>query len=643
MKKIMFVVLLAFGILTMAACATRRNAPPEFQGVNTNPVIQVGDEYDPLEGVTATDREDGNLTANIEVLGWDEDDVNFPGTYEIVLSVTDSEGAITRVTIYLTIEGEEVALPVLSGVRSAPIYYIGSGTYSPLTGVTAMDEIDGDLTEEIDELGNYDLTTPGVYTIRLRVENSEGGRVTVTIVLTVVDPGIPTTLTTDPITITMWHAMGEANTELMRGYADSFMLMYPNINVEIAEGTGDYNTLRSNMINAITAGTFPNMVQGYPDHVAEYLNGNVVVNLDPYIHHDTWGMHGADAFDDIILSYRQENSQYDLNGTFYSLPFNKSTEVMIYNSNVFAELELDPPTTWQELLAIAPLLKAKGDEIAEAKVRADNPDDTEAQLAPKIAQAKSLVVPASYDSTGNAFITFTRQFGGAYTGVNYETRRGQYLWVDNANTTAAMNFLKNNNNYITLPEFWDQNYASVPFVNQQTFVTVGSSAGVRYNIPGGFGNATNPLGIDFQIGVAPIPYNADMPENKAVIQQGTNVSLLKKGTAQEQLATWMFLKHLINTENTIHWAMNTGYLPVRVSGYEHPDYQAFLADLNDPIALAAQAAYLQSGYMFYDPAFVGSSRARQQVGLALERIILGDGNIASALQDAYNEANLAGD
>jgi multiple sugar transport system substrate-binding protein len=44
------------------------------------------------------------------------------------------------------------------------------------------------------------------------------------------------------------------------------------------------------MINAITAGTYPNMVQGYPDHVAEYLNGKVVLNLNPYIEHDTFGV-----------------------------------------------------------------------------------------------------------------------------------------------------------------------------------------------------------------------------------------------------------------------------------------------------------------------------------------------------------------
>jgi len=351
-------------------------------------------------------------------------------------------------------------------------------------------------------------------------------------------------------------------------------------------------------------------------------------------------MSGEDAFEDIILSYRQENSQYDAAGTFYSLPFNKSTEVMIYNKTAFDALDLDYPETWQDVITYAPQLKAYGDAIAEAKVREANPTLTEPQLAPLISAAKMLVVPASYDSTGNMFITFTRQFGGAYTSLNYSTFAGQYLWVGNENTIAAMTFLKDNKAIMTIPEYWGQQYASVPFVNQQTFVTIGSSAGVRYNIP-----ATDPtteLPV-FQIGVGPVPYNADMPENKAVIQQGTNVSIMKSDSAQEQLVSWLFLKWLIKTENTVDWAIKTGYLPVRTSGYLDATYQNFLNNPTAnqlPISMAANAAYLQSGYMFYDPAFIGSSRARQEVGIALTRIMTGDGNITQALQDAYNEVTL---
>jgi ABC-type glycerol-3-phosphate transport system substrate-binding protein len=617
---------------------------PVFSGVNRNQTITQDDVWNPLTGVTATDPQDGDITDDIVVTDWVATNVNTPGTYVITLTVEDSDGNEVETTITLVVNPKEVSIPVFSGVQAIQTYYIGSGAWSPLTGVTASDLVDGDLTDDITFTNTFLLDSPGTYTITLRVTNSQNQRATVTITLTVAQSLVPLELTTSPIEITMWHAMGEANQALMQGYADDFRAHYLSLGydltVNIPAGAGNYDTLKTNMINAITAGDVPNLVQAYPDHVAEYLNGKAVVNLDPYISSPQWGMSGEDAFEDIILSYRQENSQYDAAGTFYSLPFNKSTEVMIYNKTAFDALDLEYPETWQDVITYAPQLKVYGDAIAEAKVREANPTLTEPQLAPLISAAKMLVVPASYDSTGNMFITFTRQFGGAYTSLNYSTFAGEYLWVGNENTIAAMTFLKDNKAIMTIPEYWGQQYASVPFVNQQTFVTIGSSAGVRYNIP-----ATDPtteLPV-FEIGVGPVPYNAAMPENKAVIQQGTNVSIMKSDSAQEQLVSWLFLKWLIKTENTVDWAIKTGYLPVRTSGYLDETYQNFLNNPTAnqlPISMAANAAYLQSGYMFYDPAFIGSSRARQEVGIALTRIMTGDGNITQALQDAYNEVTL---
>lgn len=643
MKRITSLLIVLFAIVMLTACAKQRDQAPTISGAQLNPVVQQGGSYNPLDGVTANDREDGNLTDQIVVSGFDQDDLNFAGTYVITLKVTDSAGNETIVTINLTVEGTTAALPpVLNGIKGQQTYYIGSGDFNPIAGVTAIDPVDGNITSSIQVTGTLLLDTPGQYTLTVRVTNQAGVRASATITVTVAVSDIPFQLTTDPIEITLWHAMGASNQALLEKYAASFKQKYPNVTVVIPAGVGNYDTLKTNMINAITANAMPNLVQAYPDHVAEYLNGKAVLNLNPYIDSTTWGLNGPDALSDIIQSYLDENSQYDAAGTYYSLPFNKSTEVMIYNKTAFDALSLPVPQTWQDIIAAAPALKTYGDAIAEAKVRAANPGMTEMALAPLIAAAKALIVPASYDSTGNAFITFTRQFEGAYTSLNYTTFKGEYLWVNNANTTAAMQFLKDNKSVITLPEFWDQQYASTPFVNQQTFVTIGSSAGVRYNVPSSDPTTGQPV---FQIGVAPVPYNAAKPNAKAVIQQGTNISLMKTGTAQQQLASWLFLKHLISLENTTDWAMQTGYLPVRTSAYESTTYQNFLTNPTANqlyISMAANAAYLQRNNMYYDPAFIGSSRARTQVGLALERIMLGDGNIAAALQDAFTEANLGG-
>jgi len=94
---------------------------------------------------------------------------------------------------------------------------------------------------------------------------------------------------------------------------------------------------------------------------------------------------------------------------------------------------------------------------------------------------------------------------------------------------------------------------------------------------------------------------------------------------------------LTSTEITTDWAVNTGNLPVRTSAYESAIYQEFL---NNPTvaqqnnSLVANAAYLQIEDLFFAAAFMRSDDAWIFVGEALERIMLGDGNIEESLEDA---------
>lgn len=68
--------------------------------------LPVGDEFHPLDDVTASDEEDGNLTANIEII---KNDVNTSkvGTYEVIYKVTDTQGANVTKTIYVTVKDNE--------------------------------------------------------------------------------------------------------------------------------------------------------------------------------------------------------------------------------------------------------------------------------------------------------------------------------------------------------------------------------------------------------------------------------------------------------------------------------------------------------------------------------------------------------
>ena len=165
---------------------------PKMEVLNEAPVIHatdktitVGDTFDPLDGVTATDAEDGNLTAKIEV---EKNDVktDVAGKYEVTYKVTDNQGAICRKTIIVTVN------PKMEVLNEAPVIHatdktitVGD-TFDPMDGVTATDEEDGNLTSKIEVKKNdVDTTTPGKYEVTYKVTDSKGASFTKSITVTV--------------------------------------------------------------------------------------------------------------------------------------------------------------------------------------------------------------------------------------------------------------------------------------------------------------------------------------------------------------------------------------------------------------------------------------------------------------------------
>ncbi|MBC2137674.1 DUF5011 domain-containing protein [Listeria innocua] len=73
----------------------------------TDKVILVGGMFNPLEEVTATDRQDGDLTSAIRVLR-NEVDTTTPGTYSVTYEVTDHNGGTATKTVIITVEAPHI-------------------------------------------------------------------------------------------------------------------------------------------------------------------------------------------------------------------------------------------------------------------------------------------------------------------------------------------------------------------------------------------------------------------------------------------------------------------------------------------------------------------------------------------------------
>lgn len=156
--------------------------------------IEIIQGRDYKENVTATDKEDGDLTEKVIVI---ENTVNkdIPGIYKIVYEITDSYNQTTQKEIKVTVIKDE--MPVIEAQDQT----ITQGdSFQVLKNVTAIDKEDGDLTNEIKVLENTVNTKKiGIYEVIYQVIDSYNNERTKKIQITVVENQKPEIIAEDKI------------------------------------------------------------------------------------------------------------------------------------------------------------------------------------------------------------------------------------------------------------------------------------------------------------------------------------------------------------------------------------------------------------------------------------------------------------
>ena len=73
-------------------------------GSKVSLTLNVGDTFDPLANVTATDKEDGTIILTKDNIIANDVDTSKAGTYHVTYKVTDKNGASTEKTITVTVK-----------------------------------------------------------------------------------------------------------------------------------------------------------------------------------------------------------------------------------------------------------------------------------------------------------------------------------------------------------------------------------------------------------------------------------------------------------------------------------------------------------------------------------------------------------
>ena len=421
------------------------------------------------------------------------------------------------------------------------------------------------------------------------------------------------------VTINSYHTMGANLREVLERYIVEFNKLYPNITINHQQ-VGGYDDVRDQIKTEITVGNQPNIAYCYPDHVALYNLAKAVVTLDDLIASDitveradgtteTLGLTDAQIAD-FIQGYYNEGKQFG-DGKMYTMPLSKSTEVLYYNKTFFEQHNLTPPTTWEEM----------------------------EELCKKIKEIDPTCIPLGYDSEANWFITMCEQYGSDYTSAT-----GDHFLFNNETNRNFVEMFRDwfQKRYVTTQEIHGA-YTSELFVAQEgtkSYMSIGSSAGATHQRPDKVNDS-----YPFEVGITTIPQvNAESPK---VISQGPSLCIFNKSNSQEVIASWLFVKFLTTTvEFQAEFSMASGYIPVIKSVGENAIYRDdFLAkaDGGDNIsALSAKVGLAQEAAYYTSPAFNGSSVARDQVGLLMQKCFATqtddvEGMIKKAFEDAVAE------
>lgn len=378
----------------------------------------------------------------------------------------------------------------------------------------------------------------------------------------------------DPVEITFWHAMNGEQEKALQKLTKEFTDKNTNIKVTL-QNQSSYPDLQQKITATLASPKdLPTITQAYPDWMLNAVQDNLLVDLGAYINNDKLKF---DNYDDILSSFR-ESSKID--GKIYGIPFNKSTEVIWYNKTLFDELNIKPPTSYEELTKVAKEIKDKKG-----------------------------IVGAGFDSLNTYYTTFLKK-----EGVVFDSK---FDPTSDASVKAVNYYLDGiKEGYFRIAG--TDKFLSGPFGNGTLAMYIGSNAGESF--------VKQSVGDKFEVGAAPYP-------SKPSLQQGTDVYMFSSATSEQRTAAYEYLKFMTTTESQITWAKETGYIPVRKSAIDSDQYK------NSGSLIAPILAEATSD-LYTNPILSGADSAFRESGTVLESILAAPNtDVNKKLEDFKNSLN----
>ena len=153
--------------------------------------------------------------------------------------------------------------------------------------------------------------------------------------------------------VVLWHSYTKAQNDFIDQAVADFNASQDQYEV-VAEFQSS-GEITDKTYQAVMAGNGPDMLINFPSEASRYVLDNKLVDLETVLSADTIGLLSGSAL---------EESKSFTDGKMHFIQLVNSEPIFIYNKDVYDELGLTAPATWDELVANCEKIKAAHPEMA---------------------------------------------------------------------------------------------------------------------------------------------------------------------------------------------------------------------------------------------------------------------------------------
>jgi sn-glycerol 3-phosphate transport system substrate-binding protein len=409
-----------------------------------------------------------------------------------------------------------------------------------------------------------------------------------------------------PVKITFWHSMNAANRDALEALTADFNGMQDEVRVELVF-QGNYVDSLNKFIASLRSGDVPAILQMHDVSTQLLIDSDAVTPIQDFIDREDYDL---SDFEPRLLDY------YRVGDRLYSMPFNVSNPILMYEKNSFREAGLDPerpPQTLEELR-----------EYSRKLVRRDSQGNiTRSGIALEI---NAWFFEQMLANAGALYVNNGNGRDDRPTEAVFNGPEGKAIfqwWHDMVAEGLAFNVGRN-------PTGTDHLLAVGA---GRAAMTIASSSALRsvLNILEAGGG---PQGVELAIAPLPAPQSPD----GGMIVGGASLWITEGRPEAEQEAAWKLIKFLVEPAQQAQWYAGTGYFPIRRLAYEEPAAQEvearypFFRIAPEHLTAGARNRATQGALLGPFP------QVREVLATAMEQMIAGSKSPAQALDDAARKA-----